>query len=236
MILRALNRVLAAVGLELSRRGRAGFTAAHLRRFGFAPRTLVDVGVGPGTPALYDAFPEAELVLVEPLAEYEDSLRRIAAERGGRYHLTALGASEGRRTIHIEPGNRMRSSLLARTALTASGDALATREVPVTTLDRLLERGGFAPPFGLKIDTEGFELEVVRGAERFLRDAVFVIAEASLAERFEGGYRFAELVAELARHGLHACDFLEVSRSASTPGARYADVLFRRESASSALP
>lgn len=228
MILPALNRLLGAVGFELSRRGRAGFTAAHLRRFGFAPRTVVDVGVGPGTPALYDAFPDAKLVLVEPLAEYEPDLRRIVAERGGAYHLTALGAAEGRATLHVEPGNRMKSSLLARTPLTATGDRAATREVPVTTLDALRAEAGLEPPFGLKIDTEGFELEVLRGARGFLADALFVIAEASVAARFEGSYRFDELVAEMAGHGFHVRDFLEVSRSARTPGARYADVLFAR--------
>ena len=231
MILRALNRLLGGVGFELSRVGRQGFTAAHLRRFGFAPRTLVDVGVGPGTPPLYDAFPEAHLVLVEALSEYEDDLRRILAARDGAYHLSALGSAEGRQTIHIEPGNRMKSSLLPRTALTETGDSLTTREIPVTTLDRLLEAQRFEPPFGLKIDTEGFELEVIRGAERFVRDAIFVIAEASVAERFEGGYRFAELVGEMAGHGFQVCDFLEVSRSSRAPEPRYVDVLFRRGAA-----
>lgn len=228
MILRALNRLLGAAGFELSRSGRSGWTSAHLRRFGFRPHTLVDVGVGPGTPALYDAFPDARLVLVEPLSEYEADLRRIVSERGGRYFLTALGSEEGRRTIRIEPGNRMKSSLLERTAITATGDRLDEREIPVTTLDGLSEREGFEAPFGLKIDTEGFELEVVNGAECFLRNAAFAIAEVSVAERFAGSYRFADLVAAMARHGLHACDILEVSRSSRGPETRYVDVLFRR--------
>ena len=229
MILRAINRLLGAAGFELRHRERSGWTPAHLRRFGFSPRTLVDVGVGPGTSALYDAFPDAELVLVEPLAEYEDDLRRIVAARGGRYFLTALGSAEGRQTIHIEPGNRMKSSLLERTALSATGDPLETREIPVTTLDALAAREAFAAPFGLKIDTEGFELEVVGGAAHFLGEAEFVIAEVSVAERFQGGYRFAEMLAAMARHGLHACDFLEVSRSSRNAEPRYVDVMFRRD-------
>lgn len=44
------------------------------------------------------------------------------------------------------------------------------------------------PPFGLKVDTGGADPDVVEGAHEFLRETEFVIAEVSIAERFEGGY------------------------------------------------
>lgn len=234
MILRLANRLLAAVGLRLDRRGESGWSPAHLRRFDLAPSTLIDVGVGTGTPALYEAFPDAALVLVEPLAEFEPALRAIVAGRRGRYFLTAVGSAEGRRRIRVEPGNRLKSSLLERTPLTRTGDALEEREIPVTTLDRLHAEHGFDAPIGLKIDTEGFELEVIEGAARLLERAQFVIAEVSVAARFEGGYSFADLVGALDRRGFAVVDLLEVSRSRRSPGARYVDVLFvRREPAAS---
>lgn len=230
MILGALNRLLGSLGFELRRSGRSGWSPAHLRRHGFAPRTLVDVGVGHGTPALYDAFPDAELVLVEPLAEFEPDLKRILAARPGRYLLAALGAEPGERTLHVEPGNRLKSSFLERSALTATGDPLERRRVPVTTLDRLLEEQRPTPPFGLKLDTEGFELDVVKGATRLLADTLFVIAEVSVAPRFEGGYAFADFVAALAARGFRACDVLEVARGSRSPETPYVDLLFRRQS------
>lgn len=228
MILRGINRMLAGLGFELRRTGRSGWSPDHLRRFGFAPRTLVDVGVGPGTPSLYAAFPDAELVLIEPLADCEPALQRIVASHPGRYWLCALGAEPGERVLRVEPGNPLKSSLLARTALTATGDPLEERRVPVTTLDRLLDEHGFTPPFGLKIDTEGFELDVVRGATRFLQDALFVIAEVSVAPRFEGGYAFEEFVTAIRDQGFRTCDVLHVAHGASSPGARYADMLFAK--------
>jgi FkbM family methyltransferase len=228
-MLRALNRALGALGLELARVGRSGWTPAHLRRYGFAPRTLVDVGVGSGTPALYAAFPDAELVLVEPLAEFEPDLQRIVAERSGRYLLAAVGATSQERSIHVEPGNRLKSSFLRRARLTTTGDPLETRRVPVTTLDELREKHGLVAPFGLKLDTEGFELEAIRGAPRFLEDTLFVIAEVSMARRFEGGYAFAEFVAVLAEHDFRACDVLEVARGSRGPETPHLDLLFRRE-------
>jgi len=86
----------------------------------------------------------------------------------------------------------MMSSFLARTDRTSSGKQVEKREVAVKTLDTLMEEYGFEPPFGLKIDTEGFEDQVVRGATNFLRRTQFVIAEVSVAERFLESYTFAE--------------------------------------------
>jgi FkbM family methyltransferase len=55
----------------------------------------------------------------------------------------------------------MMSSFLARTDLTATGKQVEKREVAVKTLDTVMEDYGFESPFGLKIDTEGFEDQVL---------------------------------------------------------------------------
>jgi FkbM family methyltransferase len=233
VIVGLVNQLLGAFGLHLSRQVGSGWSPEHLRRFGLAPATLIDVGVGTGTPALYEAFPDARLILVEPLAEFEPTLDRILAGRPGRAFLSAVGSSEGRRRIRVESGNRLKSSLLERTVLTATGEAGEEREIPVTTLDHLLDEheNEFAAPIGLKIDTEGFELEVIQGATRLLERTLFVIAEVSVAARFEGGYSFADLVGALDQRGFAVCDLLEVSRSRRSPGAHYVDVLFVRTGA-----
>ena len=58
-----------------------------------------------------------------------------------------------------------------------------------------MERYSFQSPFGLKIDTEGFDYQVIQGARNFLRETQFVIAEVNVAKRYEGGYSFAEFIA-----------------------------------------
>jgi hypothetical protein len=124
-----------------------------------------------------------------------------------------------------------RTSFQERTALTATGARLEKRRIEVTTLDRLLELNpGLEAPMLLKIDTEGHELEVIRGGERFLERTEVVIAEVSIAERFREGYSFAELVGELDRRGFVAFDFLRVSYlPGGKAGARMADVVFKRK-------
>jgi FkbM family methyltransferase len=205
---------------------REGWQAESLRKPGLAPATLVDVGVGPGTAGLYHAFPDSYLVLVEPLREFEPHMQRLVSERRGEYVLTAVGAASGEMELHVNPGALMTSSLLSHER--PPEVSLEPRSVPITTLDALYAERSWKPPFGLKIDTEGFENEVIAGAGRLLEDTQFVLAEVSVARRFVGGYTFADFVAEMDARGFRLCDVLHVQRYRRDREAEFVDALFRR--------
>lgn len=107
---------------------------------------------------------------MEPLQESEAYMRDLLTQRKGSYVLAALGSQPGTATITVDHRRTGKSSLLERTAITRDDhDDKERRSVPVTTLDTLLEERQLRGPFGLKIDTEGFELEVIRGATEFLK-------------------------------------------------------------------
>lgn len=196
-----------------------GWSPHNLRRPGLAPQTIVDAGAYTGTLPLYDAYPEAFFVLVEPMDECSEYLASVLGRFDGVHLPVALGASVGTVGLNVEPRLVPKSSILHRTALTATGDRTVPSQVPLITLDSLLGEPWLRPPFGLKIDTEGYELDVIRGGNEFLSHTQFVIAEVSLADRFEGGYRFAEFIGEMDALGFRAIDVI------STAG-RHADLLF----------
>jgi FkbM family methyltransferase len=211
--------------------GRTYWEPDYLRRWGVRPRTLVDVGVGNGTPHLYEAFPDAYLLLVEPLAEeFGASIGSVLARRPGTHAAVALGAADEEREVRVEPRFAERSSFYGRHALEVTGDAIATRRVPVRTLDRVVAETGARGPFGVKIDVEGAELEVIRGGAATLREAEFVIAEVSVLDRFEGGHTFAEFVAAMDDAGFAARDVLGVGR-ADTSDVTFLDLVFRPRAA-----
>lgn len=207
----------------LAKFGIGGWTLGGVKSARFGPRTVVDVGAGRGTPQLYEAFPEAYHFLVEPLSEYESDLRKVLEPYRGEYIFAAAGATNTRALINVE-SRPMMSSFLARTNLTSTGKQVEKREVAVKTLDTLIEEYGFEPPFGLKIDTEGFEDQVIRGATNFLRRTEFVIAEVSLAERFVDSYTLAEFTELMDENDFFLWDVLGVS------GLRFLDVTFVRRS------
>lgn len=191
------------------------------------PKTIIDVGVGYGTPELYDAFPEARLILVEPLEEYLPSIRAICSGRNVVHHAVALGANDDELEINVEPQERLKSSFLSRTRESATGHLPSRRKVPVRRLDGLLSDIEIDKPIALKIDVEGFELEVLRGAPQTLKRVDCVIIETSIARRFEGSPLFADIIGEMAKHQFDLYDVLHVARS-EQPGARHADLLFMR--------
>ncbi len=226
------DQVFGRLGYVLMRRSNFNLVRGtlgweRLSSIPMAPKTIIDVGVGYGTPELYEAFPGARLILVEPLEEYLPNIRALFTRRGGVHHAVALGASDGELEINVEPEMQLKSSFLARTTETATGHRTSKRRVPVRRLDALLANERLDGPVGLKIDVEGFELEVLRGAPQTLARIDFVIIETSVARRFEGSPSFADIVGEMARHKFEVYDVLHVARGEG-PGARHADLLFMR--------
>ena len=164
----AVHRKLLEYAWRVERAGwkadRAFWESAYIRRLGFRPQTIIDVGVANGTPQLYAAFPDAQLILVEPLSEYFEAVAHLLERRRGVHIPAAAGSSEGELELRVEPRLTERSSHYSRHPLESTGDTLTPRRVRATTVDRIIGDHAFPEPFGLKIDTEGAELEVIRGA------------------------------------------------------------------------
>jgi FkbM family methyltransferase len=210
-------------------RRETGWRPENLRKPGLAPATVIDVGVARGTPSLYDAFPGAHLVLIEPLREFEGDLERISRRRGGEYVLTAVGAAPGRAELFVNSQMLYESSFLVNEwRPPEEHEALERREVEVTTLDALRAERGWQGPFGLKIDAEGYEHQVIEGATALLADAQFVIAEVSVTRPFAGGASFAGFIALMDRHGFAVHDLLDGSKR-GIGGVEFVDVMFRRK-------
>jgi FkbM family methyltransferase len=189
-------------------------------------RTVIDIGVLAGTPRLYAAFPDAYLILIEALPAFEAQVRQILDARPGEVHMCAAGSTDGTAVIRHVEAHPAVSSLLPHLRGTRRSDVTEI-EVPVRRLDTLFAGRRFNGDVLLKIDTEGMELDIIRGAGETLRQVRYCIAETSIAARHAGSYRMAELFAEMAVHGFDVFDIMTVTRSKlRTPGANIADVLF----------
>ena len=105
----------------------------------------------------------------------------------------------------------------------------------MSTLDSLLERHRWQPPFLLKIDTEGHEREVIKGATRMLEQTDVVIAEVSVSPRFEGSYTFAEFIALMDSRGFRLDDILDGQKTIRGP-TRYIDGMFVRNDSARRSP
>ncbi|OUS05790.1 hypothetical protein A9Q96_11380 [Rhodobacterales bacterium 52_120_T64] len=202
-------------------------TEAALKSFGFTPCTVFDIGVDNGTPLIYNSFPDARFILVDPVAESEQKVERWKNKINYSFINCALGSKRGEAEICIPTTTKRvrhsRATLASFSKVNASRfEEFETRQVQVHTLDSISKDQ--VGPFGIKIDAEGFELEVIKGATQTLNKTEFVIAEVSVKRRYDGGYKFSELVAELGKNGFEIIDFLRPVR----PDAEDCDILFAR--------
>jgi FkbM family methyltransferase len=150
-----------------------------LQQKGFTANTLIDIGAAEGGFFLSrhspELFPGARHFFIDAMQENEAAYRKLA-KFGTGYEITALSSMEGEITMRVDPHfyNTHVEHLQPRNAYEA------TRRVPVTTLDRVVERHKLQPPFVLKLDVQGGELDVLRGALRTLDEAVVVTSEIQM--------------------------------------------------------
>lgn len=201
---------LASRGIEVHRtrgvRRRLPSVLAHYLKLGLAPNVVIDVGVGPGTPELYEAFPDAKLLLVEPLEEWSDHLEWLRRERGAEIVFAAAGATEGDVDIFVHRAPYCSSILGDIAGEDTDG---ARRSVPVVRLDDIAQERGLGGPFVLKADVEGGELDVLSGAPEVLRATELALLEVSLFELVPGAPQFHDVVAWMHDHGFVVADFYD---------------------------
>jgi hypothetical protein len=103
------------------------------------------------------------------------------------------------------------------------------RRVPVTTVDRLVESYGFAPPYVLKVDVEGGELEVIGGATRTLEACELVLLEVGLFQVTPESPQFADVVSAMRDLGWSAYDFYDLNIRPLDRALALIDVAFARD-------
>ena len=225
---------------EFRRALRHGVAAAvEHERIPLADRygSILDIGANRGQFATFARarFPTARLYCFEPLAAAAEKLRTVTSgdDRVSILPL-ALGAGSTQSRRLLVPPEDDSSSLLAATALqrelfpgTAADDGVT---VAVERLDAVLRAEDLPPPTLMKIDVQGFELEVLEGATGLLGGVHDVAVESSFVDLYEGGARAEEVVCLLAGHGfrlLGVYSLLHDRRGRCLQG----DLLFRRRDA-----
>jgi FkbM family methyltransferase len=199
---------------------------ANLKRNGLDPRTIIDVGahVGDWTRTVRRTFPDAAILMVEADPERRPALERVKQELRGPidFHIAVLGALEKEAVPFYRMSSGAGSSVLEE-------QTTFSREIvtlPMTTLDRLVHDRRLQGPFLLKLDVQGYELEVLRGAKAILADVEAILAEVSVLPYNRAAPLLADVVAFLAARGFVAYDVCSLARRESDGALFQTDVIF----------
>ncbi len=175
-----------------------------LRRRGFEPCFAVDVGAyhGEWTTLFRSIFPQTSVLMVEAQEQKREMLQSACRRLGPSvdFRIALLGATSGQkvRFVEMETGSSVyeERSDYSRNAL----------EKATITLDDLLTVDSHPVDF-LKLDVQGYELEVLRGAARSLGQAQAVLMEASLVPVNQGSPLVADVIAFMDENEFRLVDF-----------------------------
>lgn len=198
-----------------------------LRREGYSPRTLLDVGAHIGTFAqgFLQVFPDCVPTLIEPNPFCQEALEKLPFERHG----VAASDANGKAELFLtkEWLQSTGSSLYRENTAFFRDEVVIKHEVDKVRLDDLLAGRRFD---FVKIDTQGSELDVLRGGQTVLAQADYILLEVSLVEYNLGGAQAEAVFAQMAAMGFRCADVTEFHRLRGVQDGALLqiDVLFER--------
>lgn len=190
---------------------------------GFSPRTIVDVGAFEGnwSKLAKRIWPSGRLFMIEPNLEKKERLLGIAKELDADLFCELVGAEDDQEVqFHVMESG---SSIMPE----RSEVPRTTESRQLRTLDSLLN--DVESPALLKIDAQGYELHILRGAAKILSEFEAVLLEVATIEINEGAPLLHEVVAFMKAQGFVAYDILEIHRRPLDKALNQVDIVFINE-------
>ena len=153
----------------------------QLKARGYKPSVVYDIGAYEGYWALdfLNIFEGVPIYMFEAQQIKEPFLKALCDNRPNlNYSIALLGATEGE-AVHFEENE---TASYVKAHLHFEKDNRITE-----ALDLLLEKNNFPLPDFLKLDVQGYELEILKGGQKALVNAQFCLLEVSLLDVQPGG-------------------------------------------------
>lgn len=180
-----------------------------LVRCGVQVASVLDVGVFSGTAPLMSVFPHVPHYLFEPLDSHFESIRQAYWDIRHEIIHVALSDEDGQAwqvaTCRDKTGQVTHSRLSDRPISAAEEPELVEcRAIRKARLDTALTGISPSQPFLLKVDVDGHEIPVLRGATETLKKASVVVIEAPIST-------IVERAAVLEQNGFQLFDIVDLS-------------------------
>ena len=157
----------------------------HLKYFlNNETKTVIDIGILTGTHELIRAFKKCKHVLVEPVPDFFENINKVYTNNKIDYDLLEIACSEKNGKTKLNIYNHMSNNNLPTGSgiIEADGNQDSAREslkiidVETKNLDEICKN--YQTPYIIKIDVDGQELEILKGAKNCLKDTFIFIVEA----------------------------------------------------------
>lgn len=202
-----------------------------IKNDGFTPEHIFDVGANVGTWTLLAKaiFSNAEIHAFEPLdVHVEKFSKNMIRLNKVNLHTFCLGSENTDAILNVSSFTDS-SSLLAATPLEYEQfniQKAAEAKVIVKRIDSLISAGTLPLPDLIKLDVQGYELEVLKGLGNYLNKINYLIIEVSFKEYYYGQPLFLDIANYLAKYNIGVYAFGHNTPSGTQLGQ--IDVLFKK--------
>ena len=165
--------------------------------------TVIDVGASDGrwTKEVQKFYPRAAYFLVEANPVHETHLKDLQrTDPRVNYVLAAAGDREGQ--IYFDASDPFGG-------VASQEPVEGYQSLPVTSVDHQVATRNLQPPYLLKLDTHGFEVPILRGAAKTLKQTEIAIIEAYNFQIEPNSLKFYEMCAYMAELGFSPVDLVD---------------------------
>ncbi len=175
--------------------------------------TVFDVGANRGqtVEALLRFAPHAPIHSFEPGGSAFDALKGTYGDRRNVHlHRIALGSKKEQRSMLI----RDNSELNTLVSSSGGGGASRAETIQISTVDDIMAREKISHLDLLKMDVQGWEMEVIRGASDLIanRNVMFIFAEVTFSAHEAEMQQFGEFHDCMERNEFTLCGLYELMR------------------------
>jgi len=202
----------------------------RLRRLGFQPRGVIDVGAyrGEWTREAFEVWPQTRSLMFEARQSESRHLEAVVSASNGRasYRTMLLGPESKKSAAFFELEASGTGSSVLEELSTVERKVVS---LPMHRLDDQVKDFGNVDL--LKLDVQGFELQVLAGAHNVLTACDVVITEVALLPYNKGAPFFDEVVQFMSSRGLVLFDIATFMFDAKDRIFQLDAVFVRREAA-----
>jgi FkbM family methyltransferase len=201
----------------------------NLKKNGYTPSTVLDIGAAFGhwTTKCLSVFPDADYFMFEPLEKEYRPFHQNMREKLSPFSITAryvaLSDYDGQAVYNMHPDWSSSSLLKEAEGKFVDGDEI---KVQCQTLDSALADESITPSILMKIDTQGNELKILKGARKVIEQCSVIILETSFYPFFIGGPQFLDVCQFMDALGYIVHDISDIHYKLLDGSMAQADIVF----------
>lgn len=198
-----------------------------LKNSGFTPRTILDIGAHQGSwsKLVRQIWPESTIFMIEANTDHKQELQQVAWTNG--FEIALLGEKAKKAVDYYASTSAFDTGNSIFREQTSFFDNCEIRKLPMVTLDSIVKKRNLKNIDFIKLDTQGSELNILKGAKKTILHTEFILLETQNLEYNLGAPDTCDVLLFMKNLGFQLFDITEIHHL-PTGEMLQVDLLFAR--------